>query len=208
MKFASLLLAALTLSVLTARAEETPANPPPPPAPVGENQNPSSPAPAPDPKGRKEDDEEEKRGGLFDSLFGKKAKKDADKAKKEAADATSRLATLEAENERLKAENEQYLKKENAFNAEWPAIEAAILAGDDKAEALQTDFGQRVATAVNKAVTRAHARSGHDPKNLPGPGADKPKASAGAPDPDKPKTAATHFGGHWQERGWSQPGLS
>lgn len=207
MKLPALLFAILLCLGLPAVADDTPPAPAPP-APQNEP-NPSAPAGSDKQPARKEEDEEEKRTGLFGDLFGKKSRKEADKLKAESDDLAKRMESLENENKRLAKENEDLTSQVNAFNEQWPQIEASLISGDESAEALSTAFGEKIKAAVSKAVTRAHARSGHNPLKLPGKGADKPEPPK--TEGEKSNIAGKpgeHFAAHWAAKGWTPPGLN
>jgi len=115
----------------------------------------------------------------------------------------SRLAALEAEN----AEQKKQLAH---IDANWPAIEAALTAGDSAAPALQTDLGTRVANAVATGTASAVLRSAHAPGKLPGPGADKPDTGKDKPSLAKPGSNAAvseALRANWAARGYTPPGL-
>lgn len=164
---------------------------------------------------RKEDDEEggeisadsgnanEDRQGFFSSLFGGKARKQS-----AAAEETNKA--LAAENAALKEENKELKAAAAQFDREWPAIETAITAGQSDAPALQSPFGQKIATLVASGVTASLARSGHDPKKLPGPGADAPDTGKNSTPPVSGPSAAAagSFASHWAAKGWTPPGLN
>lgn len=218
--FLTVLAAAFLAFTLTASAEDKPATPPPAPTvPAADAQEKA-------PVARKEEDEEEQkeakeakessneeaRKGFFAKLFSGNSKK------KEAA--ADEAAALRSENEQLKQRvsaleatvAEQ--KKQLAYiDDNWPAIEAALTKGDDKAPALQTDVGKKIVDAVAKGTAAAITSAGHDPEKLSGPGTKKPdKAAAAAAENKDPKRAGAAAGvalrEAWAANGYTPPGLN
>lgn len=209
-------LCALLFTTASARAEDTP-----PPAPSGQQ-----PAPPPDkssdhgPKvtARKEEEDEaaklaaanaKAREGFFAGLFGagkKAVQNDLAAALAENEKLTARLADLEKQNAAL--------QKQLAYiDANWPAIEAALTQGNAEDPALKTDLGKKVADLTMKtAAAQVHNATGHDPKKLPGPKADKPDTGKPLAESDgKPldrRQQAAANAEYWAARGapWATAG--
>ena len=217
--FLLVIAAALCAFTLNASAEDKPATPPPAPT------VPAAAAQEKAPVARKEEEEEEHketkatkessnqeaREGFFTKLFSGNSKK------KEAAD---EAATLRAENEKLKqrvsaleATVDEQRKQLAYIDDNWPAIEAALSKGDDKAPALQTDVGKKIVDAVAKGTAAAITSAGHDPEKLSGPGTKKPdQAAAAAAENKDPKRAGAAAGvalrEAWAANGYTPPGLN
>lgn len=105
--------------------------------------------------------------------------------------AQKEIADLRAENAALRKENRKQAQQLAHFDANWPAIEAALTQGTPDAPALSTKIGKKVAATVMKTAAQQMKGAGHNPAKLPGPGAQQPPAplpAAGA------KAAAPAFG--------------
>lgn len=214
---------AFLLSAPAARAEEPGATPAPAPAAPVPAPAPTQPdAKIPTPARREDEPETTPAPAAADSgaatpslmaqLFSASARQkvaglgtELETLRAELTRANASLAAAQEQITALTAENARLADLETRFSAELPAIEAALQSGDSAAAALQTGFGQRIASLVATGVTASVTRAGHNPAKLPGPG-------AAEPDTGKPETkaggTASGYAMHWREKGWAIPGLS
>lgn len=203
------LLCVLSLSALLSPcsvfAEDAPATPP---APIGQTAltpaPPQTPAPAPTapsaaaPVARKEEEEVKIRSGFFAGLFPGKSI-----SKEQAADEITRLR---AENADLRKQLDAANTELQAIAADWPAIREALMAGKPDAPVLQKPLGQQVMQATAAAAAAEAGKPGHNPAQLPGPGAAKPEGKAAESTGDK--KGHQLIAGHFAAQGWQQPGLN
>lgn len=166
--------------------------------------------PAVEPNDSGEEHENEAKTGLFGRLFARADKRKADKLEADASVLRADLSRAEAENARLHAENAGLQAQVDQFNAEWPAIEAALISGDEDSEALKSAFGVRVTLAVSKAITSAAARSGRAAGRLPGKLADAPDTGKPgfAGDPKSVAGLSAQVRQTWASSGYTPPGLN